>query len=552
MHTLVDDPLAGPRTRGRRPRASAGALLGLALAASALIACRGGARPEPSPSPVRRAPLVVIGIDGAEWTVIRRLWAEGRLPNLRSLADRGVSGRLGTAYGASPVIWTTIATGRKPEDHGITDFVVSTADGAVPVSSTVRRVPALWNMTSRAGRRTAVLGWWASWPAEDIRGVVVSDRAHLAVERAVSPAAYQAELQARPESRDGYDALAGRLPEKDAWMENGATRDRLMAREARRLVAEDFDLVLVYFRTVDIASHRYWKFYEPDRFPGVLRRVRERWAHVIPTVYQATDQMIGDVVAACPPGANVLVISDHGFVAGVEEALVYLNTERLLEHLGFLVRKGEAVDFSRSVAYPVDSPGHARVKLLRLSRSGREPEGRVRAEQAGRQLDRLAKALEGVTYRHGGPVFKVQTKDLPPQADLAAEVSLRSPTLEVRAGGRTYSDVVEYVNNISGTHGPDTDGIFIAAGPDIAAGASLEGLSVLDMAPTILLALGLPVGEDFPGRPRGDLFTASFRASHPVRKVPTWGTSASWQVETSAVDRKLLDELRALGYVSSP
>jgi predicted AlkP superfamily phosphohydrolase/phosphomutase len=542
------------RTHDDRPwkhtRTPIAGLLAVAIACGA-AGCGRDASERSAATP--RAPLVVIGIDGAEWSVIRRLWAQGRLPHLRRLASEGTTAVLGTAYGASPVIWTTIATGRTPEEHGITDFVVTTPAGAVPVSSAVRRVPALWNMASRAGRRTAVVGWWASWPAEDIRGVVVSDRAHLPVDRAVSPAAYAAEIEAHDrDALPAQDGLAGRLPEPDAWMEDGASRDRLMAREARALVAQPFDLVMVYFRTVDIASHRYWKYYEPERYPGLLRRVRERWAHVIPTVYEATDRMVGEVVAACPPGTNVMVMSDHGFLAGRDEPFVFLNTERLLEHLGFLARKGEKVDFARSVAYPVDSPGHARVKLLRLSRQGREADGRVSPADAPRELDRLARALAQVRYRGGAPVFRVRRSDLPPQADLAAEVEIGSASLEVTWGGRTYRDIVEYINTISGTHGPDTDGVFVGWGPDVDSGARLEGLSVHDIAPTVLYALGLPVGADFAGRPRTELFRAGFRARHPVRTVPSWGTQESWKVETSPVDRQLLDELRALGYVSTP
>ena len=77
-----------------------------------------------------------------------------------------------------------------PRVHGITGFVVPTPKGDVPISSTVRKVPALWNMTARTGRRTAVLGWWGSWPAEEIDGVVVTDRALLEVPSRVSPASY--------------------------------------------------------------------------------------------------------------------------------------------------------------------------------------------------------------------------------------------------------------------------------------------------------------------------------------------------------------------------
>src|SRR5215203_6157408 len=96
------------------------------LLLSVLILALAGCGKEPPPKP---HPILVLGIDGGEWKVIKRLWAEGRLPNLRSLAERGTTATLRTAYNSSPVIWTTIATGVTPREHGITDFVVPTPKG---------------------------------------------------------------------------------------------------------------------------------------------------------------------------------------------------------------------------------------------------------------------------------------------------------------------------------------------------------------------------------------------------------------------------------------
>ena len=529
----------------------------MALLPLVAVACRGASgdarsAPELPPRPRERPPVVLVGIDGAEWSVIRGLWAEGRLPNLRRLAESGTAATLKTAYGSSPVIWTTIATGRTPEEHGITDFVANTDQGMVPVSSSVRRVPALWNMASRARLRTAVLGWWASWPAEDVAGVVVSDRAHLDVDRIVHPASYLAGLRReRERARSEYPGLGGGLSVPDLWMEDGAFRDRIMAHEARHLVGLGFDLFLVYLRTVDIASHRYWKFLHPDGYPGTSPEDVKRFGRVIPEVYEATDEALGDLLAACPRGSNVFVVSDHGFVPGRDEPFVVLNTAQLLLDLGFFVPAGDGVDFARSIAYPIDSPNHARLKKLRLSRVGREPQGHVSPGEAAAELDRLARALADVKYDGGGAVFRIIRSDLPADADLAAEVNLTSPSLKVHVGSRTYDDVVVYINSISGTHNAHTDGIFIAAGPDLAPGARLDGISVLDLAPTVLYALGLPAGEDFAGRARDDAFTAAYRARHALRTVPSWGSMASWRVESSPVDARLLDELRALGYLSS-
>jgi predicted AlkP superfamily phosphohydrolase/phosphomutase len=101
------------------------------------------------------------------------------MPNLAALIERGSRSRLLTISPTlSPVIWTTIATGVKPERHGIVDFTAVNKDtgAAVPVTSNLRRVPALWNILSGAGRTVGFVGWWASFPAEKVDGYIVSDR----------------------------------------------------------------------------------------------------------------------------------------------------------------------------------------------------------------------------------------------------------------------------------------------------------------------------------------------------------------------------------------
>ncbi len=121
---------------------------------------------------------------------------QDRLPHLKRLADRGVAAPLETFHHASPVIWTSVATGVMPDVHGITEFVVPTIRGDQPVSSTLRRVPALWNMVTATGGRVAVLGWWASWPVEEVNGTMISDRSVHEIPDRVWPPEYLATFDA--------------------------------------------------------------------------------------------------------------------------------------------------------------------------------------------------------------------------------------------------------------------------------------------------------------------------------------------------------------------
>src|ERR1041385_1643059 len=122
--------------------------------------------------------VLLIGWDSADWKVIRPLIEAGLMPNLARLIGQGVSGNLGTIYPIlSPMLWTSIATGKRPYKHGIHGFTEPMPDGSGvrPVSLLSRKVKAVWNILNQNGKRSLVVGWWPSHPAEPINGAMVSN-----------------------------------------------------------------------------------------------------------------------------------------------------------------------------------------------------------------------------------------------------------------------------------------------------------------------------------------------------------------------------------------
>ena len=496
-------------------------------------------------------PVILIGVDGAEWNVIRELWSQGQLPALRRIADQGIAASLDTDYAISPVIWTSIATGRPPKVHGITDFVVPSPKGDVPVSSTLRRVPALWNMAAKAGRRTAVVSWWASWPAEAIPGgVVVSDRAMNELPNGIAPPAFAAPFAALREAALAGDNGFGGNPET-------ARRDRVTAEVGRALAAERYDLLMVYFRGVDLASHLTWRYFRPQGFPPLPAERLASQADEIPRVYRATDEAIGRIAAAAPQ-ANLFVVSDHGFRRlRDEEVLVTLDFDRVLHRLGYLQRlPGEGgVDWSRTRLSTWGSPPTVMLKKLRIALAGRDRAGRVLAAEVPALRAALECDLARVTWNDGSAAFRVRDprpREKSQGADLVAAMVAGSDSRELRVDGEPWLGAVE-ISRISGSHNEHTDGIFLAAGPDLVRAAAdsevVRGIGIRDIAPTILYALGLPVGEDFDGRARTELFSAGFQRRHPLRTVKTWGKPRQGSVTPSAADEELVRELEALGYL---
>lgn len=129
----------------------------------------------------QRNKVLLIGWDGADWKVINPLLDAGKMPNLERLINSGVMGNLSTLYPPlSPMLWTSIATGKRPFKHGILGFTepAPQGKGIRPVSNLSRKTRAIWNILHLKEMKSNVVGWWPSHPAEPINGVMVSNLYH--------------------------------------------------------------------------------------------------------------------------------------------------------------------------------------------------------------------------------------------------------------------------------------------------------------------------------------------------------------------------------------
>ncbi len=296
-------------------------------------ASRGGAAP----------PLLVVGLDGADWNVIDGLLEEGEMPHLASLIERGSRARLLSFQPMlSPVLWTTAATGVRPERHGVLDFVsVDPASGALrPVTSAERRVPAFWNILSGAGRPVGVTAWWATWPAEEIHGWIVSDRVAYQLFGAPSDSdprgkTWPPELitEIAPILEEHADPPASRLEGYARGAEPDPAREPEAAevtRQLRKLLASGDgyqavaahlapkfhpEVEALYIETTDTIAHLAMR-YRPPGLPGVDPALVERFGGAVDQAYRDADRALGVAMARAGPEANVLVLSDHGFRSG--------------------------------------------------------------------------------------------------------------------------------------------------------------------------------------------------------------------------------------------
>jgi len=128
-----------------------------------------------------RNKTLLIGWDAADWMTIEPLLEQGKLPHLARLIANGSRGPLKTLEPKlSPLLWTTIATGKTTDRHGILNFVEPSpeGDGLRISQSTSRSTKAIWNILSQNDLESLVVGWYASHPSEKIKGAVVTNLLH--------------------------------------------------------------------------------------------------------------------------------------------------------------------------------------------------------------------------------------------------------------------------------------------------------------------------------------------------------------------------------------
>jgi len=309
-----------------RARRAASALLALVLLA--------GCRPKRGGAPS----VLLIGVDGADMGIVDRLIGEGKLPTFARLKREGASGRLRSIEPLlSPIVWTTIATGRKPQDHGIFDFIEIGADGQpTPITSVRRKVPALWNIAGEFGKTSGFVGWYASYPAEKVAGFEVSDRLafhQVSSARATEGATWPDKLSARLSAEFGTprpDLAATKAAFLDdparALTPDGARRiDELSRIHAtsefyRRIVPglarrEPTDLVAVYFEMVDACGHLFMEDAPPKR-DDVADADFAAFHDTVDRCYQYQDRVLADLLLLEGPSTTTIVVSDHGFKSG--------------------------------------------------------------------------------------------------------------------------------------------------------------------------------------------------------------------------------------------
>ena len=502
--------------------------------------------------------ILFIELDGATWNILNPLMGQGKLPNLKSLIKRGVSSGMDSEppY-ISPKIWTSIFTGKTPEKHGVTFF------GATSQMLNSKRI---WNILSEKGHKVGVLGSLVTWPPSPINGFMIpsvdaigpdtypedyrffqeialnerrkskqlGNKSHLFRDMIF----YTKKLWSNGVSSETFRHLFRYLVLEKLKMFNHMDRYWRKATLYLELSTELFvnlyksykpDFATLHIHLCDSLSHRYWMFYEPDKFPDVDAKDVARYKDVIPNSYMAADKAIGKILSSLDKDTTVVVVSDHGSKALDGDRGTYdINIDKFLDVL----------KINNKVVVARFGPGiyvHFQDKEL-MQKTQKTIEG-ISMGEYGEKIFYVKSHGEMLVVTKA--VWKVKAEDI------NEDSPINIPGL---SGYKARDLFSRQATKMSGVH--DKEGIFIMAGPDFKVGAKPRDPRIYDITPTVLSIMGYPVAKDMDGRVLSEIFTDEFLAENLVEFIESYEDSTVKEKKLEELDYdKIKVRLEGLGYL---
>jgi predicted AlkP superfamily phosphohydrolase/phosphomutase/tetratricopeptide (TPR) repeat protein len=393
--------------------------------------------------------LLLVGWDAADWQLMHPLIDAGRMPHLKALVERGVIGNLRTLQPVlSPILWTSIATGKRGYLHGVHGFVEPTPDGTAlrPTASSTRQCKALWNILAQSGKRCHALGWFASHPAENINGTCVSQLFHVAPASATADdwpaqphavfppeqAQSLAELRFHP-TEVTADMLQQFIPQAAQLDQRDPEVRRLLTSLATRLAEcvslhalttalmedEAWDFCTAYYDTIDRVGHDFMVFH-PPRMDNVRPDLYEPLKGVMNAIYEFHDQMLGRLLELAGPQAHVMIVSDHGFLNGATRPTAVVDPAQWHREHGMFLLAGPGIKQDANLLGATLLDITPTVLALYGLPVGRDMEGKVlvNAFETPPAIERID-TWEAIA----DPVYDARQRDAPSDDPEAAEAA---------------------------------------------------------------------------------------------------------------------------------
>ena len=452
--------------------------------------------------------VVVIGLDCATPQLVFDQWRD-RLPNLSKLIDGGTYGELESAIPPITVpAWMSMMTSKDPGRLGYYGFrnrADYSYDKMRIANSSAVTEDTVWDILSRAGRKVVLVGVPQTYPVKPTNGCIITSFLTPSIR---SQYTYPADLKTEIEALVGeymLDVENFRTEEKDDLLRQIYEMTEKRFKVTRYLLREkEWEFFMMVEMGVDRIHHAFWKYFDPEHSKY---EAGSPYQNVIEDYYKYLDGEIGEILDMLDDDTVVLVVSDHG--ARPMEGGICIN--EWLRQEGYLALKEEPasivplekveVDWDRTMAW---GAGGYYGRLF-LNVQGREPQGVIPPHEYERVRQEIVDKLSQITDENGVNIGTVSHKP----NDAYSEVRNVAPDLMVYFGNLAWRSVGSMghgrIHTRENDIGPDDanhaqHGIFIMYDPRQHGRGSVEDLQLMDVAPTVLDVLGLPIPADMQGK----------------------------------------------------
>lgn len=539
--------------------------------------------------------MLVLGLDGATWTILAPLAERGQMPTLRRLMREGAWGVLNSTIPAlTPPAWASLITGTNPGKHGIFHFRHQPAgDYYQRRLNTSRDIHSatIWQRLNAHGKRVGIINVPMSHPVQPVDGFITSDAfTPETVGFTVQPPGlkpqfgdYIVDVTNYPQALPGSPQYAQQVL---AFIEEN---ERVLVSQANAAVClmktQSWQFMMIAWMATDRLGHFCWKYSDPAIEPSLKTDEEKRLAARCRAVFGQIDAQMARLIEAAGDGSAVVIVSDHGFGPAPG---AFFNINRWLQQRGYLRllppwhwkralfgylprswktrlhapmdSKHGLVDWKRTQAWA--DPLESRAVGISINRQGRFPEGIVAESHFEALRERIVAELLDLKAPAGGKLFaEIHRGDKLYHgrfADASPDlVAILSKPYDVPPSFRRDARCASLFTpnrHVLRDGGHEPEGIFLLHGANIRAAGQLAPQPIESIVPTVLELFGLPIGDDIDAEPITAALSEEFLRAYPPRRQSQPAASAAapgqGQAGYSQEDSALVEErLRKLGYL---
>jgi len=488
--------------------------------------------------------VIVVGLDGATWDIILPLVKQHKMPNVARMMKQGSFGILKSLEPMeSPIVWTSIATGKLPEKHGIGTEAFSYLQDSTSIKTNT-----VWDILEKNGKKIGLFDWLVTWPPRKINGFII-------------PGWTAQDEETYP--KDIFQNVPLEIAQHELGSLHGTFNMLNQLSVKFFYLRERFnpDFYAIVFYGTDELQHVFWKYMQPQLFKDVPQEEIKKFGSVIYRYYEDFDKFLGKLLKVIDKDTVILIVSDHGFGPNTENdkgPFYFFDMKRLLFAIGLqkFDKSSGNINVAESIVYAGRNMYKNQSRVF-INTKAKDVSYLITGHEYNKVKNQVIKLLEDIKIE-GSNRSILRFKKMDERGGLIFEILYQNFSEEgyIRVADKDFL-LKDFImkGGFCGVH--RAEGVVILFGKRrIRQGKKLQNASLLDITPTILYLFGLPVGKDMDGKVLTEAVRKDCLRYRPIKYIPSYDAILSNNVirqpETNNIENineNLIKKLKSLGYL---